>query len=142
MIEIIWFGQLLLTERVSLMSTPAKVTWFEITSNNPAASQKFYENLFGWTAQGDPEIYSMFPPAADGGIAGGLMPARGLPTYACFGVQVDDVDATFERALALGATSLVGPTDNPGGVRSAYVRDLDGSIFSIYRFNAAAGASE
>jgi uncharacterized protein len=70
------------------------------------------------------------------------MPARGLPTYACFGVEVDDVDTTYEQALGLGATSLAGPTDNPGGVRSACVRDLDGSIFSIYRFNFLAGATE
>ena len=116
------------------MTSPAKVTWFEITSNDPTASRTFYESLFGWTAQGDPDVYLMFPPAGDGGIAGGLMPARGLPTYACFGVEVDDVDDTYDRALELGATSLVEPGDNPGGVRSAYVRDPDGSIFTIYRF--------
>lgn len=116
------------------MSTTAKVTWFEITSNDPTASRHFYETLFGWHAQGDPDVYLMFPPAGDGGIAGGLMPARGLPTYACFGVEVDDVDDTYRRALEVGATSVVEPNDNPGGVRSAYVRDPDGSIFSIYRF--------
>jgi predicted enzyme related to lactoylglutathione lyase len=116
------------------MTTPAKVTWFEITSNDPHASRTFYESLFGWTAQGDPDVYLMFPPSGEGAIAGGLMPARGLQTYATFGVEVGDVDATYQRALELGATSLVEPQDNPGGVRSAYVRDPDGSIFSIYRF--------
>lgn len=84
--------------------------------------------------RGDPDVYLMFPPAGDGGIAGGLMPARGLPTYACFGVEVDDVDDSYRHALELGATSMVEPSDNPGGVRSAYVRDPDGNIFTIYRF--------
>lgn len=116
------------------MTTPAKVTWFEITSNDPTASRTFYETLFGWNAKGDPDVYLMFPPAGDGGIAGGLMPARGLPTYACFGVEVDDVDHSYRHALELGATSMVEPSDNPGGVRSAYVRDPDGNIFTIYRF--------
>lgn len=120
-----------------MTTTPTgKVTWFEITTNDTAAARSFYEGLFGWEAQGDPDVYSMFPPAA-GGIPGGLMPARGMPTYACFGVEVDDVDVAFGRAVELGATVVVEPTDNPGGVRSAYLRDLDGNLFSIYRFGAS-----
>jgi len=116
------------------MSVTGKVKWFEITSNDPAASREFYESLFGWAAQGDPDVYLMFPPHGDGDIPGGLMQARGHAPYACFGVEVDDVDEAFRHAVELGATTLVEPTDNPGGVRSAYLQDPDGSIFSIYRF--------
>jgi predicted enzyme related to lactoylglutathione lyase len=119
------------------MSSTARVTWFEITTDDPTAARAFYEDLFGWNAQGDPDVYLMFPPT-DGGIAGGLMPARGMPTYACFGVEVDDVDAGHRRAIELGATTVVPPTDNPGGVRSAYLRDRDGNLFSIYRFGPPA----
>ena len=36
------------------MTTPAKVTWFEITSNDPTASRTFYETLFGWNAKATP----------------------------------------------------------------------------------------
>jgi uncharacterized protein len=123
------------------MSSNARVTWFEVTSNNPPAAQAFYEGLFGWKANGDPNVYLMFPPGSEGGIAGGLMPARGMPTYACFGVAVDDVDASYQSALGLGAESVVEPTDNPGGVRSAYIRDLDGNLLSIYRFGPPAAPS-
>jgi hypothetical protein len=122
------------------MTNTAKVTWFEITSDDPVAASAFYHDVFGWTAQGDPDVYLMFPPRDEGGIPGGLMPARGAPTYACFGVEVDDVDATYDAALIRGAVSVVEPTDNPGGVRSAYLRDLDGNLFSIYRFGAPAAA--
>ena len=122
------------------MTSTGKVTWFEITTNDTTAARAFYEGLFGWQAQGDPEVYSMFPPA-EGGIPGGLMPARGMPTYACFGVEVDDVDSAHERAVALGAVTVVAPTDNPGGVRSAYLRDLDGNLLSIYRFGPPSTAS-
>lgn len=62
------------------------------------------------------------------------MPARGLLTYACFGVEVDDVDDSYRHALELGATSIIEPSNNPGGVWSAYVRGPDGNIFTIYRF--------
>jgi uncharacterized protein len=122
------------------MASTGKVTWFEITTNDTTAARDFYEGLFGWQAQGDPDVYSMFPPT-DGGIPGGLMPARGVPTYACFGVEVDDVDTAYDRAIALGAGSVVAPTDNPGGVRSAYLHDLDGNLFSIYRFGSSSTAS-
>lgn len=60
-----------------------------------------------------------------------------MGSYATFGVEVDDVDDTYARALDKGATSVVAPTDNPGGVRSAYLRDADGSLFAIYRFGAS-----
>jgi uncharacterized protein len=121
------------------MSSTARVTWFEITTDDPSGARTFYEGLFGWNAQGDPDVYLTFPPA-DGGIPGGLMPARGMPTYACFGVEVDDVDSSYQRALELGATGVVEPTDNPGGVRSAYLRDRDGNLFSIYRFGLPANS--
>ncbi len=121
------------------MSAPnGRMTWFEITTNDMSAARAFYEGVFGWQLQGDSEVYLTVPPATTGGIPGGLMPARGLPTYACFGVEVDDVDEAHDRALALGATTVVPPTDNPGGVRSAYLRDPDGSLFSVYRFGARA----
>jgi hypothetical protein len=120
------------------MAVTGRVTWFEITTNDVGTSRAFYEGLFGWSGQGDPDVYLAFAPGAEGGIAGGLMPARGGPTYACFGVQVDDVDCAHELAVELGATSVVPPTDNPGGVRSAYLRDPDGSIFSVYRFTQQA----
>jgi predicted enzyme related to lactoylglutathione lyase len=123
------------------MGTPnGKVTWFEITTNDMSTARTFYEGVFGWQLQGDPDVYLMVLPGAEGGMAGGLMPARGVPTYACFGVEVDDVDDAA-RALALGATTVVAPTDNPGGVRSTYLRDPDGSLFSIYRFGPPAVAA-
>jgi uncharacterized protein len=119
------------------MGTPnGKVTWFEITTNGMNRARAFYEGVFGWQLQGDPDVYLMVPPSATGGMPGGLMPARRVPTYACFGVEVDDVDDAHARALEVGATTVVPPTDDPGGVRSAYLSEPDGSLFSIYRFGA------
>lgn len=124
------------------MSAPGpvngKVSWFEITTTDMPRASGFYRDLFGWQFQGDPAVYLMVPPT-DGGVAGGLMPVPdGVATYATFGVEVDDVDAAHERAVALGASTVVPPMDNPGGVRSAYLRDLDGSLFSVYRFGPPA----
>lgn len=124
------------------MGTPnGRVTWFEITTNDMSTARAFHEGVFGWQHKGDPDVYLMVPPAAEGGIPGGLMPARSLLTYACFGVEVDDVDDAHARALELSAASVVPPTDNPGGVRSANLRDSDGSLSSTYRFGPRADAA-
>ena len=58
-----------------------------------------------------------------------------------FEITTNDMStARAFRALELGATTVVPPTDNPGGVRSAYLRDPDGSLLSIYRFGPPAVA--
>jgi uncharacterized glyoxalase superfamily protein PhnB len=46
-------------------------------------------------------------------------------------VYTDDADATYERALAAGATTLEAPLDTPYGDRRAMVRDPFGNVFQI-----------
>jgi len=46
-------------------------------------------------------------------------------------VYVDDVDATFQRALAAGAMSVQAPADQFYGDRSGGVKDLFGNLWWI-----------
>jgi PhnB protein len=46
-------------------------------------------------------------------------------------VYVEDVDATYKRALEAGATSLNSPTDRPWQGRSAGVKDSFGNVWYI-----------
>jgi uncharacterized glyoxalase superfamily protein PhnB len=55
-------------------------------------------------------------------------------------VYVDDVEATYRRALAEGATSVEPPTDTPYGDRRAMVRDGLGNVFQIARRLGEVGA--
>jgi PhnB protein len=48
-------------------------------------------------------------------------------------IFVDDPDATYERALAAGATSLDEPSDRPYGERSGFVQDAMGNYWYIAR---------
>ena len=48
-------------------------------------------------------------------------------------IFVDDPDATFERALAAGATSFGEPADRPYGERSGFVKDAMGNYWYIAR---------
>lgn len=50
---------------------------------------------------------------------------------AAFHVYVDDVDTTFERALAAGAESLGVPEDRPYGERAGFVKDQFGNHWYI-----------
>ena len=62
-----------------------------------------------------------------GTAAGGVMPIRPVT----FHVFVKDVDATFKRAIAAGATSLGEPADRHYGERSGFVSDPLGNHWYI-----------
>ncbi len=44
---------------------------------------------------------------------------------------VDDVDATYARAIKAGATSMLAPSDKPWGDRDAVVKDPGGTVWCI-----------
>jgi uncharacterized glyoxalase superfamily protein PhnB len=46
-------------------------------------------------------------------------------------LYVDDIDQTYQRALAAGAVSLEEPTDLPYGDRRGMVKDPSGNIWQI-----------
>ncbi|PPJ13975.1 glyoxalase/bleomycin resistance/extradiol dioxygenase family protein [Nocardia nova] len=46
-------------------------------------------------------------------------------------VYVDDVGATYQRAVAAGADTLEAPLDTPYGDRRAMVRDPFGNVYQI-----------
>jgi PhnB protein len=56
-------------------------------------------------------------------------------------VYVDDADARYGRALALGATSLEPPLDTPYGDRRAMIRDPFGNVWQIAHVLAQAKPS-
>jgi predicted enzyme related to lactoylglutathione lyase len=54
----------------------------------------------------------------------------GTPSAWCVYFNVDDVDATFAQALALGATAVMEPHDIPGIGRSSWLADPQGAVFA------------
>lgn len=46
-------------------------------------------------------------------------------------IEVDDVDAAYERACATGVEIVYAITDEPWGVRRFYVRDPAGKVLNI-----------
>jgi uncharacterized glyoxalase superfamily protein PhnB len=46
-------------------------------------------------------------------------------------IYVDDVEATYQRAVTAGAVTLEAPLDTPYGDRRAMVRDPFGNVYQI-----------
>lgn len=111
--------------------------WFEVLSHDYEAAIPFYENVFGWdthTMSDAPEFrYTTL--GKDEHALAGIMDARGHldePSHWTFHLQVEDADATLERALALGGSRVpdTGPHTTPYG-RIAVVADPAGVTFSV-----------
>ena len=116
-------------------TTVSPVAWFEIGAVDPAKSEAFYSDLFGWEFADGPmgSVYRMTE--GGDGPGGGITSAEGgLPSsYAIFSVMVPDVAATCERITELGGKVLVGPAEVPdAGLKYANVEDPEGNHFGIF----------
>jgi uncharacterized protein len=116
------------------MTRPA--AWIDITASDAGRSRDFYAGLFGWPIDVVEEMdYGVVAPGAErlpGGIgqAGdGHRHPVGMVTY----FTVDDVPASLERAIALGATAAVEPWEVPGMGTMAVVLDPDGTRVGLWR---------
>lgn len=116
---------------------PNAYGWAELNARGLERAIAFYEAVFGWTNSksplGDGQEYTQF--AADGdNIAGALemnpaIPAE-VPSYWMIYFIVDDVDASYQKALGLGARETVAPDDFPGG-RYAIIQDPQGASLGL-----------
>ena len=119
----------------------SRAVHFEIHASNPQSVIAFYSGLFGWGFnKWEGGEYWMIHTGPDDqpGINGGLIPRRGsLPESMAavnafvITVDVDDVDAAVERALAAGGVSAAPKMAVPGIGWLAYLKDPDGNIFGV-----------
>ncbi|EOD69048.1 VOC family protein [Amycolatopsis vancoresmycina] len=108
------------------------VAWFEIGSPDPAAAERFYGEVFGWSVAQDETAStdSAYRVINTGGSRGGL--ATGTENYAVFTVLVEDVDATCRRVEEAGGQVQRPPVVNPVGVKFAHLLDPAGNHFSVF----------
>jgi len=117
--------------------------WAELNARGVDRALPFYTGVFGWGTRAsemgpDQPPYNEF--LKDGISVGGawemspMVPAE-VPSYWQVYFSVDDVDASFKKALELGAQELLAPQDMPGG-RFAIVSDPQGASFGLLRMDA------
>jgi uncharacterized protein len=110
--------------------------WAELSARGIDEVLPFYEQVFGWTTQSSGEgsdRYIQFY-QGDKSIAGAMemapmVPAE-MPSYWLVYFTVDDVDATFQRAVAAGSRPLVPPTEAMGQY-FAILQDPQGAAFGL-----------
>jgi uncharacterized protein len=116
---------------------PGRINYFELASPDPDATRAFYGPLFDWQF-GDSGAQGYASVEQD---AGGLWDTKGIGggTWAIFYVQVDDVQATVDRAVELGATVAMPPVDN-GQIEFAHILDPQGNRIGVWKPNAPSTA--
>ncbi|MFG2137835.1 VOC family protein [Streptomyces sp. NPDC048650] len=114
------------------------IGWFEIGTDDPAAAERFYGDVFGWTVSHDDTkstdpAYRMVTTGDGEGLRGGLFATKGkVPHYAVFTVLVQDVEATCRRVEEAGGRILRAPEVNPAGVAFAHLLDPAGNHFGVF----------
>jgi uncharacterized protein len=122
--------------------TPGRFAWHELMTTDPAAAQKFYKDVVGWTTSKWQEApvdagmdYSMWM-AGQSPIGGVLnitpdAAAMGAPPNWLAYVEVADADRTVEQTINLGGSVIVPPQSVPQVGRFAVLRDPQGAVFGI-----------
>ena len=115
------------------MSNP--VMQFQMISKAPEETARFYSSLFGWKVDADnPMGYRQIYTGSSEGIQGGIWPAPPQATnFVQLFMSVEDVPASVEKALGLGARVLIPPTMLPEGDEMAVLHDPHGMSFAVWR---------
>jgi predicted enzyme related to lactoylglutathione lyase len=118
--------------------------WYELTTPDVEAAQKFYPRVAGWGTQAFDQDYTMW--TNDGVPIAGLfqlgeeLRQQGVPPNWMPYVESSNVDETAAKATALGGRVVHGPLDIPGAGRFAVVQDPHGAVFGVLRSDNPGGA--
>lgn len=113
--------------------------WFELTTPDKDAAEKFYAAVAGWSVVPSPVPehggYRLAGPG-NAGVAGLMTPPPGTPAgpsgWSIYFAS-DDVDAMVDAVKSLGGAVHFGPMDIPQVGRFAVCSDPQGVTFSIMK---------
>jgi predicted enzyme related to lactoylglutathione lyase len=110
----------------------APVIHFEIIGGQNDELERFYSKLFGWKIDSNnPLKYGSVKTGGAGGIDGGVAAGREGVKRVTVYAQVDDLQATLDKAEKLGGKTILPPSDVPGGPRLAMFADPAGNVTGI-----------
>src|SRR5260221_9716255 len=90
---------------------------------------EFLKQAFGATGDLQTERLSVMRIGGSLVMVSSVGPREAMPGFLY--VYVDDIDATYKRALETGALSLEEPMDTPYGDRRGMVQDPCGNVWQI-----------
>ncbi len=122
-----------------MSESQGKFVWYELMSPDPAAAERFYGSVIGWTAQdaGMPDMKYTLLSAGPVQVGGLMAVPPGAPPGWVGYVFVDDVDAKTAEAKRLGGAVYREPSDIPGVGRFAVIGDPQGAGLALYHSNSS-----
>ena len=113
----------------------APILYFEVLGKDATKLQKFYSDLFDWKIDaGNPMNYGLVESQTEGSIAGGIGQApEGQSGHVTFYAQVDDLQASLDKAEALGGKTILPPTEIPNMVTFALFQDPEGHTIGLVK---------
>ena len=121
---------------------PGKIIWRDLLTNDPAASQRFYGELFGWefesvgTASNLKSNSSYTLIRHNGQLIGGMIDTLALNNRDDISqwvvlMSVDDIDASVDAVTANGGKIIAPPTDLQSRGQLAVIRDAEGALIGL-----------
>lgn len=112
--------------------------WADLSTPDVKGASDFYSGLFGWHLIADPKDPSGYLHIKNGEHhIGGIPPASsrqpGTPPHWMAYFQVDDVDATANKAKEMGAKLHLPPMSMAGVGRLSVIADPQGAVFAIFK---------
>jgi predicted enzyme related to lactoylglutathione lyase len=115
------------------------IGWFQIGTDQPAATESFYHAVFGWTfadydtGDADGTSYRNITVPGNAGPSGGLFATAGTdPNHAIFYLVVTDVAETCRQAESAGGKVMTAPKTNDAGLTFAHLLDPVGNRFGVF----------
>jgi hypothetical protein len=109
--------------------------WADLNAPASPDAIKFYEDLFGYTAEGGGGGYVHIRNGE--AFIGGVPPAAalppGIPPHWMIYIQVDDCASATVRAKDLGAKICMGPMDMPNVGTMTVLEDPQGAPFALFQ---------
>jgi hypothetical protein len=112
--------------------------WADLSTPDPKRAAEFYSGLFGWQAFAAPQDPSGYLHIKNGEQhIGGIPPVAhrqpGTPAHWLAYFQVDDVDASANKAKEIGAKLHLAPMTMEGVGRFSVIADPQGAVFAIFK---------
>lgn len=116
-----------------LVNEAGALIWNELSTSDLEKAKAFYGQVFGWVWGGGEYAEAQVSGRTIAGVTsiGSHTPAEVADHWLVY-FGSDDVDADVMRAVDLGATVLVAPTDIPQG-RFAVLTDPQGAAFALFK---------
>ncbi len=116
--------------------TAPPVTHFEVGGSDATVLADFYTGMFDWQIHHHEEANYRLIQQESGGIGGGIFQhTKDMPPHhPSVAVMVNDLQAYLDKAVSLGGSALMPPTEVPGGFGSiAIFYDIADNRISLFK---------